>query len=342
LLEQIFETEYNLKNILKLNPKPIFIFSLPRSGSTLIQRILGYHDDVATISEPWILLPILYAMKKEGGFSEFNQNTYSIAFKNVLNELPNGKDDYYDAVRAYANVIYKRLCTGKETYFLDKTPRYYLIIKEIFEIFPDAKFIFLFRHPLSVYSSIIDTYNSGRLGTYWNKIDLYKGPVELEKGYELLKDDAIALKFEDLIRFPQKNIKKVCDYLELQFYQKMIDQFNTMALKGNLGDSIGVVDYHKLSDAPINKWKKVFNTNFRKKYAKRYIQKFNEKTFNNIGYSREDILHEIDSVDIVKKGSVEDRLSIVSSEIRSLFEIPIIKLKLKRLIRNKNKYYLNY
>ena len=36
--------------------RPLFL-SLPRSGSTLLQRILGSHDAVATSPEPWLLLP---------------------------------------------------------------------------------------------------------------------------------------------------------------------------------------------------------------------------------------------------------------------------------------------
>ena len=38
---------------------PVFIFSLPRSGSTLTQRVLTAHDGVASAAEPWVLLPLL-------------------------------------------------------------------------------------------------------------------------------------------------------------------------------------------------------------------------------------------------------------------------------------------
>jgi hypothetical protein len=41
-------------------PTPLFLLSLPRSGSTLAQRILAAHGGIATTSEPWILLPYLY------------------------------------------------------------------------------------------------------------------------------------------------------------------------------------------------------------------------------------------------------------------------------------------
>ncbi len=76
-----------------------------------------------------------------------------------------------------------------ETYFLDKTPRYYLIIPEIAQIFPDAKFIFLFRNPLQVISSVMKTWCKGTLnGLHRYNNDLINGPQLLSEGYEILKD----------------------------------------------------------------------------------------------------------------------------------------------------------
>ncbi|MBA3701438.1 MAG: sulfotransferase [Rubrobacteraceae bacterium] len=42
---------------------PLFLLSLPRSGSTLAQRFLAAHDAIATASEPWILLPYFYTLR---------------------------------------------------------------------------------------------------------------------------------------------------------------------------------------------------------------------------------------------------------------------------------------
>ncbi|MFV1990599.1 MAG: sulfotransferase, partial [Acidimicrobiales bacterium] len=46
--------------------RPAFLLSLPRSGSTLLQRLLGAHSMVATVAEPWLLIPPLYALRDEG------------------------------------------------------------------------------------------------------------------------------------------------------------------------------------------------------------------------------------------------------------------------------------
>ena len=64
---------------------------------------------------------------------------------------------------------------GGATWFVDKTPRYHLVVDEIMELFPDARFVFLWRHPLAVAASMIESFGRG----HWNLdrygVDLYGG-----------------------------------------------------------------------------------------------------------------------------------------------------------------------
>lgn len=48
---------------MSIESTPLFLLSLPRSGSTLAQRFLAAHDAIARASEPWILLPYLYTLR---------------------------------------------------------------------------------------------------------------------------------------------------------------------------------------------------------------------------------------------------------------------------------------
>ena len=50
----------------------IFLISQPRAGSTLTQRILGSHQDIHTISEPWIMLHPFYALRDKGCQMEYS------------------------------------------------------------------------------------------------------------------------------------------------------------------------------------------------------------------------------------------------------------------------------
>ena len=57
--------------------KPIFLICSPRTGSTLLQRILASHSKISSEGETHLLLPLLYAIRKEGVYSEYNhQQTF--------------------------------------------------------------------------------------------------------------------------------------------------------------------------------------------------------------------------------------------------------------------------
>jgi len=159
----------------KTELQPIFIFSLPRSGSTLLQRMIATNKEVSTASEPWVLLPFLYGLKKEGVYAEYSHLGVYHALQDLCKELPNGEEDYLAAVRSAALKIYGQLSDGNGKYFLDKTPRYALVVEEIIKTFPDGKVIFLWRNPLAVVASIIDTFGSGNWKLFHNKVDLFDG-----------------------------------------------------------------------------------------------------------------------------------------------------------------------
>jgi len=53
---------------------PIFILSLLRAGSTLLQRILMGHKDIASVTEPWFLLPFVDSEVRADGRSDIASN----------------------------------------------------------------------------------------------------------------------------------------------------------------------------------------------------------------------------------------------------------------------------
>jgi hypothetical protein len=78
---------------------PVFLLSLPRSGSTLAQRILASHTEVATTSEPWLLLPYLYTLRDHGVYAEYSHSTMVTAIRELCSSFPSGEKDYLDEVR---------------------------------------------------------------------------------------------------------------------------------------------------------------------------------------------------------------------------------------------------
>ena len=312
-----------------MSASPVFLFSLPRSGSTLLQRMLSTHEDINTKSELWFLLPHVEALKNRYTFSWYSKLSLTNATRGLLEQLPAGEEDYYRAIRALGDSLYDSLASNNERYVLDKTPRYYLIIKEIEAIYPDAKFIFLFRNPLSVAASIVESFNRGRLGDYRHKIDLYLGPRLLMEGYEAIKEKSIAVHYEGLVSEPTSTLKKVCNYLEISFREDLITKFSDVPV-GVFGDQYGSKKFTSLEPGRIENWQRVFSTSYRKKYLQTYLNEIGRGTVAAMGYDFDELRAQIGNMDVRISMGLVDRLNLAKCGVMSLFEGFVFREKLVR------------
>ncbi|MCH4552109.1 sulfotransferase family protein [Aestuariibaculum lutulentum] len=286
---------------------PIFVFSLPRSGSTLLQRVLMTHPDICSVAEPWILLPFLYSRKKKGVLAEFSQLGSKKAIDDFINNLPNKDEDYNKELGCFIKKLYEMQCSNGEVYFLDKTPRYHLIIPEIVELFPKAKFIFLFRNPIHVMTSIMETWcDGGFYGLFSYKIDLNRGVPNLANGYLKIKDKALAISYEELIQDSENTTKIICKYLDLNFDPNMLENFSRQKTKGRMGDPIGVKRYSKIEKDSLQKWKRVLNNRYRINVMKKYIISLNNEDLIIHGYDKNLLLEELAKLKPKRIISVKD------------------------------------
>jgi len=272
--------------------RPVFIFSLPRSGSTLLQRVLASHPSIATTAEPWLLLPFCYALEDDDIFTDYEHSRFRTAFRAFLEKLPEKEQDFYSALRRFALDLYQRLTDADSKYFLDKTPRYHLIAHHIMRAFPDGKFIFLWRNPLSVASSMIQSWGEGRWNLYRYKVDLYKGLGNLVTAYSERPNEieAYDLRFEDFVADPREEVKALFTFLEVHFEEVALEAFAGIDFKGEMGDQKGTQQYQSISQTPVDKWKSVLNNPLRKAWARRYLKWIGEDRLRTMGYDKNEFL----------------------------------------------------
>jgi len=308
---------------------PIFIFSLPRSGSTLLQRVLMSHKQIASVAEPWILLPFFYARKENGILTEYTHNTARNAIEDFIKNLPNRENDYNQALKQFILNLYEKQCVNGEMYFLDKTPRYHLIIPEIAELFPDAKFIFLFRNPIQILSSIIQTWGDGKLRyIYPYFVDFDFGIKNLSTGYLLLKNKSLAINYETFVNNPENTLKSICDYLDIKLNINMLNDFTLRNINGKAGDPSGIKNYNKIEASTLDKWKKTFSNTTRIRIAKNIIKKIDDDILKIQGYSQESIIATLEEVSYSKWPNIYD---FFYWEINNL----IVRFKLNLLLGKK-------
>jgi len=151
---------------------PIFLLSLPRSGSTLLQRLLATAPEVSTASEPWILLPLLYALRPSGAAAEYDHQVMTQGVHDLLAQVPNGRELYLAEVKRLALDLYTAAAAPGSRFFVDKTPRYHLIAADLLEMFQDAPFAILWRNPLAVVASTVKSWAGGRWAVHRWHVDL--------------------------------------------------------------------------------------------------------------------------------------------------------------------------
>lgn len=279
-------------------PKPLFLFSLPRSGSTLAQRILAAHDDIATVSEPWILLPYFYTLRDRGVYAEYNHTSLTLAVEDFYKALPGGREDYIEELRELALRLYSKAARGDARYFLDKTPRYHLISNEIVEAFPNGKHIFLWRNPLSVAASIIETWGDGRWNLYRHKLDLFDGLEALIETYERNRERSHAVRYEDLLTDPARAWREIFRYLELPFDGSVLEMFDHVKLNGRQGDPSGIHRYDRVSREPLERWRQTLNSPMRKAWCRRYLEWLGAERLATMGYDLDGLLDDLDGLQI--------------------------------------------
>jgi hypothetical protein len=269
----------------------IFLISQPRAGSTLLQRILGSHPDIHTVSEPWLLLSSVYALREKGHWAEYDASMACRAMREFLRTLPHGEGDYIEGTRRMYAYLYERaLSESAKKYFLDKTPRYYFIIPELRSLFPKAHFIILLRNPLAVLCSMLNSWVRGvwfLLGEH--KHDLLTAPQRLLAGIESLGEQSIVVHFEKLVSEPESEVQGICAKLGVEFASRMIDYGRSDSSSWRYGDQIEIDHYTRPVPQNAEKWIQSLEGPQVWRLARYYLRFLGRETVTQMGYSCEEL-----------------------------------------------------
>lgn len=272
--------------------RPAFLLSLPRSGSTFVQRVLAAHPQVASAAEPWIQLQMLAPLADRHPDHGEWYAMLTGAVVDFIRTLPGGADEYRGVVHALSLELYTRASPPGTRIFLDKTPPYHLIVDEIARTFPDAPLIFLWRHPLSILASVVDTFEQGRWRVHRHRGDLLEGLANLVAAYSRYSDRAIGVRYETLLT-DRRAWQDLTQTLGLQHDDTMLERFADTKLIGRMGDPTGVHAYGAPSREPLTKWRSVLSTPVRQTWARRWLQWIGAERLAVMGYDLDVLLNEL-------------------------------------------------
>jgi hypothetical protein len=297
--------------------QPIFVFSVPRSGSTLVQRIIAAHDGVATVPEPWLLLPYAYMFRRSGVDAEYLHPLMVNAIEEFCKKLPGGSEEYRDELRHCVLRLYEKAAGADAKYFVDKSPAYCFITDEIMQLFPEAKFVFLWRNPLGIISSLIQTWEPWHPTLH--REDLFTGLPRLVSSYMGSAGRAYAVRFEDVVAGDERNLRPLMEYLDIEYDADALHRFSEVDIHGRMGDKTGVRSYASLSTEPTDKWKQTLVNPVRRAWCRKYLSFLGAERIAAMGYDLDAIVRELDSQPL----STKDLLPDIGRLVKDVAKEPI-------------------
>jgi hypothetical protein len=139
---------------------PVFIVAAPRSGSTLLFETLAAHRSLATLGgEAHWLVEGIPELRPGSASTDCNRLTAAAMSADVVERI-------LTAIRERLKDSDGQPVGDRQLRFLEKTPKNALRIPFIQRLFPDARFIHLWRDPRENISSIIEAWRSGNWITY--------------------------------------------------------------------------------------------------------------------------------------------------------------------------------
>lgn len=275
----------------------IFVVGVPRSGTTLVQRVLASHSKIAATAEPWVMLHPLYALHEFGHTAEYDAGLAHAALRDFWVSLPEGRKTYIKAIQRMAATLYNGATPPGKIFFLDKTPRYYNILPELAEVFPNAKFVTVVRNPLGVLSSVLDSWVRGNWPALWsNQRDLLAGPERMEMGIRCLGRRSFLLRYENFAAWPEKEFSRLCGELEIDYEPDMLNYGTHKPLVGSMGDSMGIPRFSRPVAGSISKWVPSLAEPHARDIATRYLNYLNPRTLTFLGYPKDKLWAELHSL----------------------------------------------
>jgi hypothetical protein len=201
-------------------PGPIFIVGSMRSGSTLLRLIVDSHPRIA--------------IGPETGFMG------AVAATKTIPNWKNGKDWYRrlnwdeDEVNArlrdFYDGMFLRYATAQgKSRWGEKTPFHTSHMAAMAEVFPDAVFIGIVRHPGAVAASLRKSfhYDFADAVSYWSATNL-----EMVRAATDLGSRFVACRYEDILQTGEPLLREVTDFLEEDWSPSLLQHDATHRDKG--------------------------------------------------------------------------------------------------------------
>jgi len=234
-------TETVSKNSKNLEKNPIFIVGLPRTGTTLTERIVSSHSQVESADETFFMQMAIRHVSGAGGIGDVTEQIIEKAAKKNIRQI---------AQKYSASVDYR--LTDRPLY-IDKYPYNFLYLGFIAKAFPDARIIYLRRNPMDACFAMYKqsffkfAYSLDDLGRYYVAQDKLRSHWQTVLGDRLIEVD-----YESLVTDQEAQTRELLARLGLEFEQNCMD-FEKNSAASASASTLQVRE--KVHTRSVDKWK---------------------------------------------------------------------------------------
>ncbi|WP_234434327.1 sulfotransferase family protein [Streptomyces sp. NRRL F-5126] len=187
----------------RLVTSPVFVLSSVRSGSTLLRVLLNSH--------PLIRAP------HEMHLRTLEVKQTKVYTEKAMKQLGLDGDELEHLL--WDRILHRELSHSGKELIVDKTPGNALIWRRLHEAWPDARFVFLLRHPASMVSSLINGRPDRELAQTVAEVKQYVDAVEEARG----QLPGLTVRYEELTEKPTEVTQEICAFLGVEWDRRMLN-----------------------------------------------------------------------------------------------------------------------
>lgn len=198
-----------MSNLLK-NAVPLFVIGVPRSGTTMLARLLNNHPSIVQTYETSVFLLFDNIIKNaKRGFKAgiLYGKEYQDLWSKHLNSVAK------DVIESFYEKILQSESRDYVRYWGDKHPHHNACLPFIERLYPNALYIYIVRDPRDVACSISEMNKC----TFEQAFDVWKKiSQDYEKFQITCSDRLYSIKYEHIVKNYEEAIGQIMNWLDLE------------------------------------------------------------------------------------------------------------------------------
>lgn len=221
----------------------IFLVGCPRSGTTLLQCLLGAHSRIASFPET-AFYTVLYPDRRWAAWLGLASRRARLAWQRLaqvmqrpelLGRLPRRAVWARQHSQAFVGALDQLTQAQGKDIWLEKSPGHLHQVERITRLVPGAKFVHLVRHGPDVVASLHDiglNYPDAEWGRMFGSLDVcierWTRDVRLSQTYAG-RPNHFLVRYEDLLAEPRATLAGLCAFVGVTFEAGMLNDYQQVA-----------------------------------------------------------------------------------------------------------------